>query len=352
MAYATLEILADRVRQDLEGHYDGRPAQLAGALGHVLRLLLTAEIPPQLSRLARPRRIRGLRTHLRELARYLQEESRLPEALCARYKYRVGESKVLARYRIGRRAWNYFHDLAAELDWKADLHIPLLRYEGFSWHDELEERFVNLEVVLDSAALEAMLICALEAYLSPRRPRRKGYEVYGINLGMVREVHRRRAHDGVRITRYVSVMRAQPQLSAEAEYGGVTPNPRSLDAILGATTALYPQYQGVGDFHSHPYDNLSVLERKKGWEYTRGDEASNIEIVRAMSEREHRICVSFIVAIARSKQKVAQSHFRGLKNTIQMSLGTCRVILAAYRSLESGRLTKSNIRLRLSGIAG
>ena len=59
--------------------------------------------------------------------------------------------------------------------------------------------------------------------------------------------------------------------------------------------------------------------------------------------------MAFVIAIARCTPRVTPSHYRGLKNTMQMSLGPCRVILAAFRSLGSGHLSTSNIRLRLSG---
>jgi hypothetical protein len=352
MAYATLEVLAGRVREDLERLLQGRRAVLAEHLRQLLHLLVTADVPEPLGDLAESGQARGLWTHLRALSRYLQDESRLPEALCARYKYKVSESKATKRYQVTPRTWDYVHGLAKELTWDPDLHIPLIPYENHGWHDELEEEFVNVEVVLDSRALEGMLICALEGYLSPRKPRRKGYEVYGINLGMARDVHRQRHRGGISITRYVSVMRSHPQLSAEGHTTFVESNPRSLDAILSATAAFYPQYLAVGDFHSHPYDDLATLVRRRGWEYSQSDEESNVTLIQAMSELGHHVLVSFVLAIARSGQKVARSHFRGLRYTIQMSLGNCRAILGAYRSLGSGHLTKRNIGLRLSGTTG
>ncbi len=352
MRYAALEILGNRVREDLERYFTNCPAKLRKNLQHLLYMLLTAEIPQGLEALAGSGEIRGLATHLRALVRHLQHHSRLPRGLCARYKYRNSEAQVLRRYKISPRTWNYFHDLAKELQWNGDLHVPQISYEKYPWHDELEERFIELEVLLDAHALEGMLLAALEAYLSPRKSRRKGYEICGINLGMSREVHRRNPRDGLRITRYVSVMRSQPQLSAESGYSSVQTNPRSLDAILTATTALYPHYQAVGDFHSHPYDDFSLLDQQRGWEYTASDEQSNIDFARVMFDRGHHVMVAFVITLTRSSQKVSRTHFKGMKNTIQTSLGNCRVIIAAYRSLESGRLTRSNTRLRLSGTAG
>jgi hypothetical protein len=349
MAYATLELLAERVRGDLERLCGGRRVRLRDALGHLLRLLVTADVPDELQRLADAGEVRGLRTHLKALAAHLQNESRLPEALCARYKYKASESRARKRYRISRRTWEHVHALAKELAWNPDLRIPLIQYDGYPWHDLLEERFVELEVLLDARALEGMLIYALEGYLSPRRPRRKGCEIYGITLGMSRDADRRRGRDGVGITRYVSVMRSHPQLSAEGHRTYVEPNPRSLQAILSATAAFYPQYQAVGDFHSHPYDDLATLERRKGWLFSDGDEGANVELAQAMAELGHHLLVAFVIAIARCTPRVTRSHYRGLKNTLQMSLGPCRVILAAFRSLGSGHLSTSNIRLRLSG---
>jgi len=352
MAYTMLEIRADAVRADLERRFEGRPAQFAEQLRQLLRLLLTAEVPEPLAELAASGEVRGLTTHVHALRRHLQEACGLPEALCARYRYKASAAEARRRYKVRRRTWRYFHDLARELDWDPMMHVPRVPYGRYGWHDALEERYVELEVVLDPSALEAMLIPTLEAYLSPRPSRRKGYEVYGINLGMSREQQRRRRSDGLRITRYVSVMRSQPQLSAASDYGFVEPNPRSLDAILRATRALYPQYQALGDFHSHPYDDFAGLDEKRGWEYTPSDERSNVELTQVMADMGERILVSFVLAVAQSSQNVPRTHYRGLKNTFQISLGNCRVILAAYRSLGTGRLTQRNICLRLAGTAG
>ena len=350
MAYAALEVLTERVRADLERFFTGRPARLKEVLHQLVRLLLTAQVPAPLAELVRSGRPRGLATHLQALERYLQDECWLPQALCARYKYKASLTRAMSHYKVSSRAWDYFHNLAGELGWNPALHVPLISYEKYRWHDELEEHFVSLEVLLDTHALQGMLIAALEGYLSPRKARRKGYEVYGISLGMTRNVYHKKFRDGVCVTRYVSVMHSQPQLSADTEYGAVVPNARSLDAILTATTALNPQYQAVGDFHSHPYDELGILEEKRAWNYTGSDEESNIQLARTMSELGQHMLVAFVIAIARCSQKITRGPYRGLRNTIQISLGNCRVIVAAYRSLGSGRLTKSNIRLRLSGM--
>ncbi len=83
VGYATLEILVERVRNDLQRNLDTKPARLRQALHSLLDLLVTAESPADLTELAtNGHSIRGLRTHLTALERHLQDNSQLPEALC------------------------------------------------------------------------------------------------------------------------------------------------------------------------------------------------------------------------------------------------------------------------------
>ena len=351
MAISKVEKLANVARADLETSFAGQPTKRRRSLRQMPELLATAKLPEGLESLAADGAIRGLATHLRNLKEYLQKESCLPEAICARFKYHSSLPQVLSSYRLSRRTWNFFLSLAKETDWDPEIQVPLIPYESLEWHDQLEEGVIHVEVMLDTRALEGMVVLALEGYLSPKQQHRKGYEIYGINLGMIREVRQRRLGSGLRLTRYVYVMHSQPQLSAEGGNGHVTPNFRSLRAILEATGAMYPQYQAIGDFHSHLYTDFTELDDRKGWEFSTSDEMSNMEVIRPMTEHGRSMQVSFILAIARSMRKVPRSHFRGLKNTLQLSLGDCRVVLAAYRSLESGRLTRANTRLGLSGIA-
>ncbi|MBN1555766.1 MAG: hypothetical protein JXA11_13560 [Phycisphaerae bacterium] len=350
MSQTQLEKLTERVRGDLEEYFQDRWSRLRVGLRWLLEFLVTARPPEALTNLADSGAARGLRTHLGNLQQYLREECTLPEALCARYFYKLSEPRSRTLYKVRPRTWAYVHRLAKEVDWDPAVNLPLIPYDTLDWHDALEEQFVDLEVVLDSLAVEGMLISALEGYLSPRSKRRKGYEVYGVNLGMMRDVPHQRRRAGTRKTRYVSVMRSQPQLSAEAQYLFVEPNPRSLDAILTATRSLYPQFQAVGHFHSHPYRDMAEMESLEGWRFSESDEDVNRDFAEVMSRLHQRIAVTFIVSVIRTGQSVSRSHYRNYPNTIQMSINGCRVIIAAFRSLGSGSLTESNIRLGLSGM--
>ncbi|MDH3582806.1 MAG: hypothetical protein OER86_01170, partial [Phycisphaerae bacterium] len=228
--------------------------------------------------------------------------------------------------------------------------VPLTSFGRFKWHDKLEEDLTRLDVLLDSRALNDMLVAAFEAYLSPRPKRRKGYEVYGIGLGGVRTVQAKTQRKGITLKHYVSVSRVQLQLSAEGAMGWVEPNDRSMLALLKASTTLFPHYQVVGDFHSHPYDQWSDLVYHEGWTYSSADQKANYQAAKSMIDQGHRMMMAFIVAVARSGRKVRPSRFRGLPNTIQLSVGECRTVVAAYRSLESGRYSTRHLRLRLPGM--
>jgi hypothetical protein len=328
MARTELQNLTERVRDDIECHVSGLAARRK-LLQDLLTALATARPGGRLAELAEHGECRGLATHLRALLEHLREASQLPEALAGRYLYKLSPSRAMQLYRTPRSAWDAFHALADELDW---------------------DPVIQQEVMLDAAALESMLIAAMEAYLAPRKSRRKGYEIYGLSMGMTRDVPHTHPRNGVRMTRYVSVMRSQVQLSADGAYLYVEPNPQSLDAIVAVTKELYPQFEVVGDFHSHPHKDLQTLHQRGGWTPSDSDEDVNVDFAETLREMGHHLLVSFVVAIARCPRRVKRGHFRGLRNTIQMSVGSCRVIVAAYRSFGSGRLSAENISLGLSGM--
>lgn len=348
MALTKTERLTREIRNDLERHFAGRPARLRDALKSLLRLLLTAETPEPLDDLRSE--IRGLQAHLKALLRHLRNETKLPQAVVARYEYKRSETQVKRRYHIKETEWRFVHDFAAEVGWPLDILVPLIDFEVFTWHDDLEREFVHAEVMLSEEALNDMLVCALEGYLSPRTSKRKGYEVYGVNLGMTRETFEQKKGRGLRVTRYVAVMRSQPQMSAEGFYDGVVPNDRSLAAVLSATTSLFPQYEAVADFHSHCYDDINELESRGGWRYSDGDERSNIVTFQETGDVLFRPSVTFIVGVAKSARRTPAGRFHGLKNVMQLSVGSCRFTVGAFRILGSGRYTKQNIRLSVAGM--
>jgi len=345
-----LIVLAQRVRDDLETHFTEKPRQRRDALANLLKTLVTAEAPEPLEALAARKRVRGLRTHLDALVEYLRNEAKLPEALCCHYQYNQSEIRVRAEWGISPTEWAYVHHLAREVDRPLDVLYLEHDFTQCGWHDRLEEEIVFADVIFDQRALNDMLVCALEAYLSPKPGRRKAYEVYGVNLGMRRERADVRKGRGRKITQYVSVVRSQPQISAESTTRSVTPSEKSNRAFLEAARALFPQYETIGEFHSHPYDDLPSLVEDRGWEFSNSDLRVLADWFQGMKTLGERPVVSLAVAIARCRQHVERSHYRGMEHTLQMSVGDCRVIIGGARILESGHCTRKNIRLRVAGM--
>lgn len=335
------------VGQSIESDCAGQPARKRRAEQLLVSLLATAEVPAELEEMVSDRSVRGLRSGMAALTNFIHERSFLPEALCAHYRYRQSKRRVMARYHVSKSEWAFVHRLARNADVDMATLSRTIRYEDLCWHDTLEAEIVSVQVVLDPRALEDMVVSALEAYLSPKK--RKGYEVFGINLGMARDVAEEKRVLGTLVTRYVSILRAQPQLSAEGSPSHVTPSYRSVAALQEAVSTLFPQHQLVGDFHSHVYADMDELRGASGWRPSDGDKRLCAELFDDMKARGHTPYVDFIVAIARCPRRVHHSHYRGLPNTLQTSVGNCRVVIGAHRILRSGSYTDRNTHLTLPG---
>ena len=287
--------------------------------------------------------------HTEELSKHLMARSFLPEALCARYRYGQSKSRVLTYYRLRESDWQFVHGLARDCGLDLEAAVNSIQYETLEWHDELERQIVSMRVVIDPRALDDMLVCALEAYLSPRK--RKAYEVYGITLGMFRDVHEEKKGSGRMITRYVSIVRAQPQLSALSGPRHVKPSYRSLDALTKAAETLFPQHQLMGDFHSHVYADVAELRYNKGWEPSDGDARFCMQWARLMRQLGHAPQVDLVIAIARCKRRVHRSHYAGMEHTLQATVGDCRAVIGAFRVLQSGSYTTSGVLFSVPGMA-
>ena len=341
--------LAKVIKQNLDQYYVNKPSKREEALRDVLALVLTKRSSDHLQYLAASKDVRGMQTLLNNFKKHLVEKSKLTEALCSHYYYLQSEAKVKEKWGVKTTDWDYTHKFARELGVSLDQFYRQVEMEELDWHASLEKDIIFVNVVLDVRALHDMLISALEAYLAPRGRKRKGSEVCGINLGMTSERSDQKKGEGFRATKYVHIVRSQPQIAAEATYNSVEYNVNSLNSLLMAAHDLFPHLDVVGDFHSHPYDAFNELEASKGWEPSWGKERE-IEMFAYMKEKRQRPLVTFIVSLAKGKKINTDSpFFKGLENTFQLCVGDCRIVLAAYRILESGNYTQENIRLDVSG---
>jgi hypothetical protein len=340
------ELLAERLGEDEERYYS-----LRSGLCH---LIVTAGADEESNALFKRSRIPGLLKLLDDLLAAFLAESNLHKALCARYLYRQSEAKAKRRWKVRDSEWNYIHKLSRRCACDFDLLYGLLAdlFLDADWHDELEEQFTEREVILETKAIEDLLIPVMEGYLRTRKVggKYKPYEVYGICLGMqsVREAGNGRP---LRSHSLVNIMRCQPQLSAHSKSTWVIRSERSIKALMQATRSLFPAYELIGEFHSHAYESLYALEDNRGWEFSRGDEGDLVYWAREMKDKlNQKPAVSLVAAIAVSERNAERRHHNGIPSTLELSAGGCRVIINAYRVLGSGRPSNKNVILKAPGM--
>lgn len=251
---------------------------------------------------------------------------------------------------INEKDWNLIHQLARE----AGLSLALLYTSGrivnLPWLDALEEDMSGVMVSLDSNALDDMLLSTLEGFLSPRSGRRKGYEVYGLCLGMTKCKQIKKTGRGMREEKHIHIHRAVPQLSAEGDFLSVEWREKSIEALLSASGALFPHYSIIADWHSHPYDAIEHLVARRGYLPSESDEMDNMRWFEHMQQQGEKPEVSFVLAIARTRNRPRSNRFRGEENTLQLHVGGCRIIISANRILQSGQYSSKNIQLSIPGL--
>jgi hypothetical protein len=341
----TLAVLAGEVRALLERRFDEDARGLEEALQGLLIEMLTGVEQEGLTALTRRDGIHGLKTRLARLRKHLASDSSVARAVCAHYRYGRSRARAQKEYRVSDTEWQYVDDLAREVNLPVREFYRSIDFvpEEHDWHDGLEEQLVRVEVSLDPRGLEDMLLAALECCRSPAPGKRKGREVYGVNLGMGLAEEEEVRGAGTTVLQRFHVTRSQPLLSAEADYERVYPNMKSLGLLFQATRDLFPHYSVVGEFHSHPYDCLEDLEGRRGWEPSNEDEDK--DYCEDLEDMGHRPRLMFVVAIARCARPVSVGRQGGLDNTLRLSFGGCRAVVGASRILLSGRLTQRNIHL-------
>jgi hypothetical protein len=308
MAKTRLVSMLKTLRAAVDEFDHGRPAQRRRHLSALVEFIVTAEPPEALLELGEAEGMSALRRTMKRLHDFLSNHSPLPEALCCRYRYRQATGLVLTEWGIRKTEWREAHQLANDAGIAFDLLYDRIDVTRLPWHDPIEEELASVDVILDPAALDDLLLCAIEGLLSPKKGKRKGYEVYGVALGMVKTRTQARRRGGVSTRKAVYILRCQPQLSADSTYRSVEWRERSIDALIEASHSLFPQYAVIADFHSHPYDTLEELYARRGWDPSEGDAEDGLEWFREVRRHGDRPEVSLIVAIAPSRARTERGH--------------------------------------------
>lgn len=331
------------------------PRQAESLQAELLGLLLSPETPGR--RLYDfCARHRGLRRRLSEAAVLSAVQSRLPHALYACYVKRCPERICFERYPgVQPSDWRFVHAYAEELgkDLPTEV-VNVARPRGTSpdWVVRAEADFEEVEVHVEPAALEAMILSVYETYKVPQSSRGPGFtETYGVCFG-TRSVQTiaRRGRGSTDLVK-IHLQRSVPQLRARATSGSVSPDMRSTGLFLEVGSRLFRHCEIVGEFHSHPYRDLTELKNAGGWNHSREDQAYVHQQVDAWRRLRQNPRVFLICAVARGKSSSLDRLAAKSANVFTFHLSACRFYLAAYRILPNGDLADDGIALHCCGSA-
>lgn len=294
-----------------------------------------------------------LRKAFEDLRFAVGREVKLPQALHARSTKNVSSRNAQEIWKVSKSDMALIEKIAevAEVDAEAEHHLMRRYYSSLDlhWLAEVEDELEDVDVIINAQALEDLLMGVFETYLVPKSKKEPFSEVFGLCLGMASRQKITKKGTGTRTKWFVYVDKAIPQIRARATYDSVTPNLRSIEAVVETASALFPQLEIIGDYHSHPYRDTDELKRAKGWEVSGADDEDVAWLYRNLREhprRPHRMRVSFVIAIARGKEvRKGMANPKGLPSVLRMYVAGCHVYISAYRILSNGIMTKRGVAL-------
>lgn len=289
----------------------------------LLRVLaLRAEDHPLLSQLpiniGRIRKLLSHRIWRVSCALYLWKKHRVSKQLAARLTD-VYEGELDYVVALAQSTRDSLHELADQAD-----RDVLAEIDGY-----LEE----LTVSLDQRAIEDLLLAAAESYaVGPGGRGRRYTEIYGLCFG-TRKLLGPNGHPGY--SQILNVTRIVTQIRARGRASEVTPNDKSAKIHRKVAERFFRHLELLGDYHTHPFSDLSALKARRGWEYSPSDQASVMPWLEDTRAEGADPRFGLILGIARGG-KAGRHAARRAPNRIQFTLDDYYFILAAYRIRRDG----------------
>lgn len=128
---------------------------------------------------------------------------------------------------------------------------------------QVEEPFFRVK--LSDQLIESMTLAALEAYVLGDQRNKKNkekVETFGYIWGF-----RKIENDTINL--YLD--RMSLSLSARRTNGSVTPNEHAAELKHNLIERWSPHLMLLGDFHTHPYDDLAEVKSQVGWDFSDAD---------------------------------------------------------------------------------
>lgn len=181
---------------------------------------------------------------------------------------------------------------------------------------------------ISESSLISMLLSCLEAYSVSHRKngrRRTALETYGLLFGSEVRLPDEKTLYSIEL---VSV-----DTSAGRERSACTPSPKALELKKDLITPFFPQYEFLGDYHSHPYTK-PYTEELMGTDCFKFSPCDYAHILGASDYWiKHNYRVGMVVTITLLKRKSARQNRMIDTNIMEFTFGNYRLFLAGYVGL-------------------
>ncbi|HVN23341.1 MAG TPA: hypothetical protein VMT71_05180 [Syntrophorhabdales bacterium] len=175
--------------------------------------------------------------------------------------------------------------------------------------------------VSESAAIQ-MCLHGLEAYTIYRKAGRRHKEAMTETFGLVWG-HEVTQADGRTL---YSVDLVSMDISAEFGKSFCRPYPEAFTLKKDIVTSFWPQYEFLGDFHTHPFKTIEDVVASKGFSLSKEDKTYVQEASDTWARHNYRACL--VLTISRLKRR---SDFVSLNgNVLTFTMGNYRLWLHAH----------------------
>jgi hypothetical protein len=130
------------------------------------------------------------------------------------------------------------------------------------------------------------------------------------------------------------------ETSAIRKESSVDPKRDSLKLKRDIVSSFWPQFDFLGDFHTHPYENCKEVVQYDGFNFS-PDDYDDIE-KKYKYWKKHNYRVGLVLTIAMLNRKSSREHRWISNNCIDFTLGNLRLWIKGYVAFEK------NIKLRLT----
>jgi len=169
-----------------------------------------------------------------------------------------------------------------------------------------------------------LILNGLEAYtvLHPGKSRAiTRIETYGLLWG--HEIHLPK-DNGI----LYSIEMASVDTSTERGRNYCTPNDSALELKRDIMTSFWPQYDFIGDFHTHPYEDYKKVIEKKWYNFSNPDYESLTDYSDYWMKHNYRVGLVLTIAQLTNKSQKVPRYYQN--NTIEFTLGNYRLWIKGY----------------------